>query len=164
MHPAEALDADYLPGPYSGARKLYGVARYLAPGSVEIKAARPALRAAVRLRVIPPVSYIVELPLAVRAHREARHGRARPVVGHGFYYRKARPAVRAVYKWIPKPPVRRVEKLPPAVAADSHVRRDQRLHALSRLAGKYFKALVLPRRALLILHGLDARERRASIF
>ena len=163
VHTAEALDADNLPGLQLPTRRLYGVAGYLAPPGVEIEAPRPALGAAVRLRVIAPVAYVAKFALAVRAHGEGRHGRARAVVGHGFYYGEARAAVRAVYERVPVPPVVRVQELPAAVRADADVGRDERLHALVRLAGYYLETGVISRFYLRKFHAFYQSEGRGVV-
>ena len=164
VHSAQPLHAHYLPGLERAARQLYGVARHRTPMTVQEKALRPALGAAVRLRVIAPVAYVRKLRRAVAAHRERRHRRARAVIGHGLYDCEPRSAVGAVNKWIFVPAIRRVEQLTRAVGADADIRRNQRLHVPRALALYDAKTAVFARFYGGILHALDQRQGRRRLF
>ena len=161
VHPAQALDAEDAARFYEAPRRLDAVARQPAALSVEEEGLRPADGAAVRLRVVAPVFYVLKLRLAVRAHRKLRHGGVRPVIGDGFNNRESRPAVGAVYEGVSVPPVGRVEQLAQAVRADARVRRNERPHPLTALARDDAEPLkVLSPLHGAGLHGLDERQRR----
>ena len=96
MDTAEALDRHDLTGLQGLARKLDSVAFNAPAFTVKEKHLRPAVRAAVRLRVIAPVFNIMVFPLAVRTHGKGAHGGPAPVIGHIPDDGKARAAVGAV--------------------------------------------------------------------
>ncbi len=81
----------------------------------------PADRAGVWLGVEAPVGRVLVFRLAVGAHDEMAHGRARPVVGQVFDDRIARAAVRAVGEGIAVAAVGRVADLRQAFLAGREV-------------------------------------------
>jgi hypothetical protein len=94
------------------------------PSSTQ-REARPASRAAGRLRAEAPVGGVVVLGGAPLAHAKRGHGRERPVVGDILDDGEPGTAVSAVDKRVPVPPVGRVGELAQAVRAGIGVRGDQ---------------------------------------
>ena len=84
-----------------------------------------ALRARIRLRVKTPVRRIVVLAPARLAHRERRHRRRGPVVGHVARDGEPRPAVGAVGERVAIAAVGRVEDFADAFRAGREIRRNR---------------------------------------
>jgi hypothetical protein len=92
------------------------------------------------------VGRIAVLALTGRAHGEAGHGCARPVVGDARDDGEPRPAIRAVDERVAVAPIRRVEQLGEAVTAGGRVRRDQCVSFPAGVAGRDREARLLGRR------------------
>ena len=112
-----------LPEQFGGRRQRLALADV--PGRVPQRQPRPAGRAAGRLGVETAVTGVVVFGGARLAHRERRHGRHRPVVGHIPDDGEPGPAVGAVDERVPEPPVGRIDELAQAVGAGRGVRRYQ---------------------------------------
>ena len=112
-----------LPEQFGGPRQR--LASQGVSGRVQQRQPGPAGRAAGRLRVEAAVSGVMVFGGALLAHRERRHGRQRPVVGHIPDDGEPGAAVGAVDERVPEPPIGRIGKLAQAVRAGRGVRRDQ---------------------------------------
>ena len=109
-----------------------------APLAASSRSGGPHVGAGVRLGVEAAVGRVLVLRLAARAHREAGHRRARPVVGDAAHDREARAAVGAVDERVAVAAVGGVEQLAQAVVAGGGVGRDSAAgsppRALARIA------------------------------
>ena len=99
--------------------------RDFVPRAIENAKPRPTCRAAGRLRVKAPVGRVVVLGTASRAHREAGHRCARPIVGRTGDDRQARTAIGAIQKRVAKAAIGGIEQLGQAVSAGGNVRRNK---------------------------------------
>ena len=132
----QVVAADALDGEDAAvAQQLPGAAqRRFALGDVAVAGpvaqGRPAVRAADRLRVEPPVGGIVVFARAVGAHREAGHRGGGAVVGQRGDDGEARAAVGAVDEGVPVAPVGRVALFGGAFGAHGDVGGGERAAAV----------------------------------
>ncbi len=117
-------------------------------------------RAGDRLGVEAPVAWVLVLPPAVGAHREARHGRVRPVVRNPLDDREAWPALGAVDERVPVAAVGRIEELAQALVAGGDIGRDQCRAGCGGALGDREGGLA-PTRDDGLGHLLDMRQRRS---
>ncbi len=122
---------------------------------------RPALPARIGLRMETPVSRVVVLRLAGRAHLETRHRGLRPVVRNAPRDREPRPAVGAVQERIAIAPVGGIEQLAQTVGAGGRIRRNPRAHLPAHLAGHNPEPRLSLWRRLADRHRVDPRQRRS---
>ena len=123
VEPPEALHGDDRAGADQRGDDLERVVRR--PAAASTRDARAARRARHGLGVEPPVSRVLVLPTAFRAHRERAHRRPLAVVRQCLDDREPRPAVRAVDERVTEPPVAGIEQLGETGGARRGVGRDE---------------------------------------
>ena len=133
--PAETLDRHDAPRRHQRRRLRHRIPRQLDAARVTQRQPGPAVRAAHRLGMEPPVRRVLVLLLAGPAQREPGHRRAGPVVRQLPDDRVARPAVRAVRERVAVPPIRRIGHLLQARVARRGVRRHQHRPRPAAVAG-----------------------------
>src|ERR1700719_2347791 len=119
----------------------------------------PAAMARDRFGMEPAISWVAVLGVALFAHDEPRHGRARAIVRNAVHDAQARSAMRTIGKWVAVAPCERVNDFLRACRADRSVRRHFRMrHSAGALRDTKRIRQHIEKEAR--LHPVDACERR----